>query len=136
LGSRPLKIIGLEVTVESRQALSVAPSMCQKGGWSIIPSRGCEGFRKPGRKLEEGKERQETKKMVPNKVSFIRLRCLVLKAYIMGSRGGVKGEFYKEQGSGHLLTWGPKSGARQRALCIFFFLSNILFIYFYYFIIF
>jgi hypothetical protein len=36
----------------------------------------------------------------------------------MGSRGGVEGEFYKEQRSGHLLTWGPKSGARQWALCI------------------
>ena len=56
--------------------------------------------------------------MVPIKVSFIMLRCLPFKAYIMGNRGGVEGEFYKEQRSGHLLTWGPKSGARQRALCI------------------
>ena len=32
--------------------------------------------------------------------------------------GGVEGELYKEQRSGHLLTWGPKSGARQRALWI------------------
>jgi hypothetical protein len=32
--------------------------------------------------------------------------------------GEVEGELYKEQRSGHLLTWGPKSGARQRALCI------------------
>jgi hypothetical protein len=26
--------------------------------------------------------------------------------------GGVEGELYKEQRSGHLLTWGLKSGAR------------------------
>ena len=32
--------------------------------------------------------------------------------------GGAEGELYKEQRSGHLLTWGPKSGARQWALCI------------------
>ena len=38
------------------------------------------------------------------KVSFIRLRCLDFKAYIAGDRGGVEGEFYKEQISGHLLT--------------------------------
>ena len=56
--------------------------------------------------------------MVPIKVSFIRLRCLLFKAYITGNMGGVEGELYKEQRSGHLLTWGPKSGARQRALCI------------------
>jgi hypothetical protein len=56
--------------------------------------------------------------MVPIKVLFIIPRCLPFKAYILGSRGGVEGEFYKEQRSGHLLTWGPKSGARQRALCI------------------
>ncbi|EDL05266.1 mCG1041449, partial [Mus musculus] len=54
----------------------------------------------------------------PIKVSFIRLRCLLFKAYISGNMGGVKGELYKEQRSGHLLTWGPKSGARQRALWI------------------
>jgi hypothetical protein len=46
------------------------------------------------------------------------LRCLLFKAYISGDRGGAEGEFYKEQRSGHLLTWGRKSGARQRALCI------------------
>ena len=54
----------------------------------------------------------------PIKVSFIRLRCLLFKAYIAGNMGGVEGELYKEQRSGHLLTWGPKSGARQRALWI------------------
>ena len=46
------------------------------------------------------------------------LRCLLFKAYIAGNMGGVEGELYKEQRSGHLLTWGPKSGARQRALWI------------------
>jgi hypothetical protein len=52
-----------------------------------------------------GKERRgETRKMVPIKVSFIRLRCLLFKAYIMGNMGGVEGESYKEQRSGHLLT--------------------------------
>ena len=48
----------------------------------------------------------------------IMLRCLLFKAYITGNMGGVEGELYKEQRSGHLLTWGPKSGARQWALCI------------------
>jgi hypothetical protein len=46
------------------------------------------------------------------------LRCLLFKAYISGSRGGVEREFYKEQRIGHLLTWGAKSGTRQWALCI------------------
>ena len=52
---------------------------------------GCEGDRKPGRKWEE-EEKQETKKMVPIKVSFIRLRCLVLKHTPWGigrGRGGI-----------------------------------------------
>ena len=48
----------------------------------------------------------------------IMLRCLLFKAYITGNMGGVEGELYKEQRSGQLLTWGPKSGARQWALCI------------------
>jgi hypothetical protein len=48
---------------------------------------------------------------------FIMLRCLVLKHTSRGI-GRVEGEFYKEQRSRHLLTWGLKSGARQRALCI------------------
>jgi hypothetical protein len=78
--------------------------------------RGCEGDRKPGRRWEEGKESRRPSRFV--KVSFIMLRCLLFKAYISGNRGGVEGEFYKEQRSGHLLTWGPKSGTRQRALCI------------------
>jgi hypothetical protein len=70
----------------------------------------------------EGNERKGRRgrrpRRAPIKVSFIRLRCLDFKAYISGNREGVEGEFYKEQRSGHLLTWGPKSGARQRALCI------------------
>jgi hypothetical protein len=66
-----------------------------------------------------GRERRgETKKIVPIKVLFIRLRCLLFKAYISGNMGGVEGELYKEQRSGHLLTWGLKSGARQRTLWI------------------
>jgi hypothetical protein len=46
------------------------------------------------------------------------LRCLLFKAYILGNMGGVEGELYKEQRSGQLLTWGPKSGAKQQALWI------------------
>jgi hypothetical protein len=37
--------------------------------------------------------------MVPIKVSFIGLRCLVFKAYIAGNRGGVKGNFTKKRAS-------------------------------------
>jgi hypothetical protein len=55
---------------------------------------------------------------IPIRVSFISMRCLLFKAYIEGTMGGAEGELYKEQRSGHLLTWGPKSGARQWALCI------------------
>jgi hypothetical protein len=71
----------------------------------------------------EGNERKKKRnrrprRFLPINVSFIKLRCLLFKAYITGNRGGVEGEFYKEQRSGHLLTWGPKSGARQQALCI------------------
>jgi hypothetical protein len=76
----------------------------------------CKGDRKPGRRWEEGKESRRPSKFV--KVSFIMLRCLLFKAYILGNRGGVEGEFYKEKRSRHLLTWGLKSGTRQRALCI------------------
>jgi hypothetical protein len=66
-----------------------------------------------GRKREIGDQER-----VPIEVLFIMLRCLLFKAYIVGNMGGVERELYKEQTSGHLLTWGPKSGARQRALCI------------------
>lgn len=76
-----------------------------------------EGDRKPGRRWKEEKEERRPGR-VPIKVLFIRLRCLLFKAYIAGNMGGVEGELYKEQRSGHLLTWRPKSGARQRALWI------------------
>jgi hypothetical protein len=55
----------------------------------------------------EGNERKEKKSRRPSKfvqVSLIMLRCLLFKAYIFGDRGGVEGEFYKEQRSEHLLT--------------------------------
>jgi hypothetical protein len=79
--------------------------------------RGCEGDRKPGRRWEEEKEERRPGRIFPIKVSFVRLRCLLFKAYMAGNMGG-EGELYKEQRSGHLLTWGLKSGARQRALGI------------------
>jgi hypothetical protein len=67
---------------------------------------------------ERKKKRNRRLGRVPIKVSFIVLRCLLFKAYIAGNMGGAEGELYKEQRSGHLLTWGPKSDARQRAFCI------------------
>jgi hypothetical protein len=60
---------------------------------------GCEGDRKPGRKWEE-EEKQETKKMVPIKVSFIRLRCLVLKHTSRGVGEGSRGKFTKNKEAG------------------------------------
>ena len=77
-------------------------------------ARGTANLEGDGRK----EKRNRRPGRVPIEVSFIMLRCLVFKAYIAGNMGGVEGELYKEQRSGHLLTWGPKSGARQRALCI------------------
>jgi hypothetical protein len=68
--------------------------------------RGCVGDRKPGRRWEEEKEERRPGR-IPIEISFIMLRCLLFKAYIEGNMGGVKGELYKEQRSGHLLTWGP-----------------------------
>ena len=53
-----------------------------------------------GRKKKKRGDQEE----FPIKVSFIMLRCLLFKAYISGNRGGVEGELYKEQRSGHLLT--------------------------------
>jgi hypothetical protein len=64
------------------------------------------------------KKRNRRTGRVPIKVSFIMLRCLLFKAYIAVNMGGPEGELYKEQRSGHLLTWGPKSGARQGPLWI------------------
>ena len=81
--------------------------------------RGCEGDHKPGRKWDwKEKKSRRPSRVYLSRSSSIRLRCLLFKAYITGNMGGVEGELYKEQRSGHLLTWGPKSGARQRALWI------------------
>jgi hypothetical protein len=88
-----------------------------------IPSRGIQlfvGARGTANLEGDARKRKRNRRTgrVPIEVSFIMLMCLHFKAYIAGNRGGVEGELYKEQKSGHLLTWGPKSGARQRALCI------------------
>ena len=68
----------------------------------------------------DGRKRRRNRRpgRIPIELSFIMLRCLLSKAYISGNRGGVEGELYEEQRSGQLLTWGPKSGARQWALWI------------------
>jgi hypothetical protein len=65
-----------------------------------------------GREGEEGKERQETKKGTYQGLLYY-AEVPSFKVYITGNRGGVEEEFYKEQRSGHLLTWGLKSGTRQ-----------------------
>ena len=44
------------------------------------------------------KKRNRRPARVPIEVSFIKLRCLLFKAYIVGNMGGVKGELYKEVG--------------------------------------
>jgi hypothetical protein len=80
----------------------------------FVGARGNANLEGDGRK----RKRNRRPRRVPIKVLFIMLRCLLFKAYIVGNMRGVEGELYKEQRSGHLLTWGPKSGARQRALCI------------------
>ena len=53
-----------------------------------------------------GSKRKKSRRpgRVPIEVSFIRLRCHLFKAYIMGNMGGVEEELYKEQRSRHLLT--------------------------------
>jgi hypothetical protein len=79
-----------------------------------VGARGTANLEGDGRK----KKRNRRPGRVPIEVSFIMLRCLLFKAYIAGNMGGVKRELYKEQRSGHLLTWGPKSGVRQWVLCI------------------
>ena len=91
--------------------------------YSCIPSRGIQlfvGARGTTNLEGDGRKKKRNRRpgRVPIEVSFIMLRCLLFKAYISGNMGGVEGELYKEQRSGHLLTWGPKSGARQRALWI------------------
>jgi hypothetical protein len=77
------------------------------------------GARRTANLEGDGRKKKRNRKpgRVPIDVSLIKLRCLLFKTYISGNRGGVEGELYKEQRSGHLLTWGPKSGTRQRALC-------------------
>ena len=84
-----------------------------------IPSHGIQlfvGARGTANLEGDARKRKRNRRTgrVPIEVSFIMLRCLLFKAYISGSRGGVEGEFYKEQRSGHLLTWGrsqvPGSG--------------------------
>jgi hypothetical protein len=79
-----------------------------------VGARGTANLEGDGRK----RKRNRRPGRVPIEVSFIMLRCLVFKAYIAGNMGGVEGELYKEKKSGHLLTWGLKSGAKQRLLCI------------------
>jgi hypothetical protein len=89
---------------------------------SLIQSRRIQlfvGARETANLEGNGRKKKKSRRpgRIPIEVSFIMLRCLLFKAYISGNMGGVEGELYKEQ-SGHLLTWGPKSGARQRALWI------------------
>jgi hypothetical protein len=88
-----------------------------------IPSRGIQlfvGARETTNLEEDGRKKKRNRRpgRVSIEVSFIMLRFLLFKAYIAGNIGGVEGELYKEQRSRHLLTWGPKSGARHWALCI------------------
>jgi hypothetical protein len=80
----------------------------------FIGARGTTNLEVDGRK----KKRNRRPGRIPITVSFIMLRCLLFKAYIAENMGGVEGELYKEQRSGHLLAWGLKSGARQQALWI------------------
>jgi hypothetical protein len=59
--------------------------------------RGTTNLEVDGRKKKRGRRPRRT---FPIMVSFIRLRCLLFKAYIMGNMGGVEKELYKEQRSG------------------------------------
>jgi hypothetical protein len=76
----------------------------------FMGARGTTNLEGDGRK----KKRNRRPGRVPIEVSFIMLRCLLFKAYIAGNMGGVEGELYKEQRSGHLLHGGrsqvPGSG--------------------------
>jgi hypothetical protein len=88
-----------------------------------ISSRGIQlfvGARGTANLEGDGRKRKKRRRpgRVPIEVSFIRLRCLLFIAYNAGNMAGVEGELYKEQRNGQLLTWGPKSGAKQRALWI------------------
>ena len=80
----------------------------------FVGARGNANLEGDGRK----RKRNRRPRRVPIKVSFIKPRCLLFKAYIAGNMEGVEGELYKEQRNGQLLTWGPKSGTKQQALCI------------------
>jgi hypothetical protein len=95
--------------------LSLLMSILSRGIQLFVGARGIANLEGNGskRKKVRGPSRYQ-----PIKVSFIRLMCHLFKAYIAGNMGGVEGELYKEQRRGHLLTWGPKSGARQRTLWI------------------
>jgi hypothetical protein len=77
----------------------------------FMGARGTTNLEGDGKK----KKRNRRPGRVPIEVSFIMLRCLLFKAYIAGSRGGIEGELYKEQRNGQLLTWGPGSGVRRQA---------------------
>jgi hypothetical protein len=63
----------------------------------------------------DGRKKKKSRRpgRVPMEVSFIMLRCLLFKAYIMGNMGGVEGELYQEQRNGQLMTWGPSQVPRS-----------------------
>jgi hypothetical protein len=76
---------------------------------SDILSRGIQlfvGARETANLEGDGRKRKRNRRSgrIPIKVSFTMMRCLLFKAYISGNVGGVEGELYKEQRSGHLLT--------------------------------
>jgi hypothetical protein len=105
-----LQTLQLHVWCQSIFQISNSLFIPSRGIQLFMGARGTANLEGNGRKGRRGR----SPRRVPIKVSFIRLRRLVFKAYIMGNRGGVEGEFYKEQRSGHLLTWGrsqvPGSG--------------------------
>jgi hypothetical protein len=59
----------------------------------------CEGDLKPGRKWEEGKEKQKTKQRVI-KVSVYYAEVPCFKAYITGNREGLRENFTKNKEAG------------------------------------
>jgi hypothetical protein len=88
-------------------------SIPARGIQLFVGARGTANLEENGRKGK--KSRRPSKELLRS--PSIRLRRLVLKHTSWGigrGRGGIN----KEQRGGHLLTWGPKSGSRQRALCI------------------
>ena len=86
----------------------------------LIPSRGIQlfvGARGTANLKRNERERRARPSKELSRSQFIRLKRQVISTQrreIGRGWGGIN----KEQRSGHLLTWGPKSGARQRALCI------------------